>query len=65
MKSRGATQVIVTHRPAMIQRADILMVMMAGQIRMFGPTNEVLAAINKANVEAAAQAAPANPELPS
>jgi len=65
MKSRGATQVIVTHRPAMIQKADILMVMVAGQIRMFGPANDVLAAINKANAEAAAQAAPVTPALAS
>jgi ATP-binding cassette subfamily C exporter for protease/lipase len=61
MKTRGTTQVIVTHRPAMIQQADILMVMHQGLIRMFGPPNEVMAAIQKANEEAAAKSAAQNP----
>jgi ABC-type protease/lipase transport system fused ATPase/permease subunit len=59
MKTRGATQVIVTHRPSMVQQADILMVMRSGLIHMYGPTQDVLAAINKVNAEAAAQAAKA------
>jgi ATP-binding cassette subfamily C exporter for protease/lipase len=59
MKTRGSTQVIVTHRPAMIDKADILMVMVNGLIQMFGPPQDVMAAIHKANAEAASKAAPA------
>jgi ATP-binding cassette subfamily C exporter for protease/lipase len=57
MKTRGATQVIVTHRPSMVQQADLMMVMRLGLIHMYGPTQDVLVAINKANAEAADQAA--------
>ena len=58
MKTRGSTQVIVTHRPAMIDQADVLMVMANGLIKMFGPPQDVVAAINKANAEAAASTVP-------
>lgn len=43
MKKRGSTQVIVTHRPSMIQAADLLMVMNQGVIQMYGPRDDVLA----------------------
>jgi ABC-type protease/lipase transport system fused ATPase/permease subunit len=58
MKTRGSTQVIVTHRPAMIDQADVLMVMANGLIKMFGPPQDVVAAINKANAEAATSSIP-------
>jgi ATP-binding cassette subfamily C exporter for protease/lipase len=57
MKARGATQIIVTHRSSLIDQADFLMVLRAGNIQMYGTKDEVLAALNPATT-GNAQAAP-------
>jgi ATP-binding cassette subfamily C exporter for protease/lipase len=61
MKSRGATQIIVTHRDSLIDEADYLMIMSSGYIQTFGPRSDVLAALNKANAERAQLAAAVAP----
>jgi len=48
MKARGATQIIVTHRSSLIDQADFLMVLRAGNIQMYGTKDEVLAALKPA-----------------
>ena len=42
LKSRGATVVIVSHRPNIMQHVDKMLVMNQGQVSMFGPRDEVL-----------------------
>jgi ATP-binding cassette subfamily C exporter for protease/lipase len=51
-KSRGATVVVITHRTTLMPAADKLMVMADGKTVMFGPRDDVQAALRKANEEA-------------
>ena len=55
LKARGATVVAITHRTTMLAAADKLLVLNEGQVAMFGPRDEVLAALKKANDQARAQ----------
>ena len=70
LKARGATVVAITHRTTLLAAADKLLVLNEGQVAMFGPRDEVLAGLKKANEQARAQheqrqaAARALPALP-
>ena len=55
LKARGATVVAITHRTTLMPAADKLLVLNDGQVAMFGPRDEVLAALKKANDQARAQ----------
>ena len=57
MKSRGTTFVVMTHRTSVLGVADRMLVLRDGQMQAFGPRDEVLAALQKAAQQAAAQAA--------
>ena len=56
-KSRGTTFVVMTHRTSVLAVADKMLILQEGQNRAFGPRDEVLAALAKAN--APQQARPA------
>jgi ATP-binding cassette subfamily C exporter for protease/lipase len=56
MKQQGSTVVLITHRTSVLRAVDRLMLLRDGQIQLFGPRDEVLAAITKANQEQLAQA---------
>ncbi|MDB5885752.1 MAG: type secretion system ATPase [Polaromonas sp.] len=56
LKSRGTTFVVMTHRTSVLAVADKLLVLSDGVMQAFGPRDEVLAALNKASAQAAAQA---------
>ena len=60
LKSRGTTFVIMTHRTSVLAVADKMMVLRDGVMQAFGPRDEVLAALKKAN-EQATSAPAANP----
>ena len=73
LKSRGATVVAITHRTTLLPAADKMLLLNDGQVAAFGPRDEVLAAMKKANDQAraqleqrqlAARAAPAMPAAP-
>ena len=49
LKSRGTTFVIMTHRTSVLAVADKMLILQEGQNRAFGPRDEVLAALAKAN----------------
>lgn len=51
-KSRGATVVVITHRTTLMPAVDKLMVMTDGKTVMFGPRDDVQAALRKANEDA-------------
>ena len=42
MKSDGKSVLIMAHRPAAIQECDLLLMLEGGQVRAFGPKDEVL-----------------------
>ncbi len=52
MKRQGSTIVLITHRTSVLRAVDKLMLLRDGQIQMFGPRDEVLAALTKANQQA-------------
>lgn len=43
LKQRGATVVLIGHRPAMMAQTDKIAVIKDGQLEAFGPTHEILA----------------------
>jgi len=62
LRQRGKTIVMITHRPNVVQVTTKLLLMRDGAVHMFGPTNQVLAALQEATkkaleAQAAAQAA--------
>jgi ATP-binding cassette subfamily C exporter for protease/lipase len=61
LRRRGKTIVMITHRPNAVQVTTKLLLMRDGAVHMFGPTNQVLAAVQDAakkamDAQAAAQA---------
>jgi ATP-binding cassette subfamily C exporter for protease/lipase len=61
LRKRGKTIVMITHRPNAVQVTTKLLLMRDGAVQMFGPTNQVLAALQEASkkamdAQAAAQA---------
>ncbi len=56
-KRRGATVVVMSHRPSVLNVADHLLLLRDGQQQGFGPRDEVLAAMQQARAAAHAQAA--------
>jgi ATP-binding cassette subfamily C exporter for protease/lipase len=55
LKARGTTFVVMTHRTSVLAVADKMMVLRDGLMQAFGPRDEVLAALKKANEQAATQ----------
>ena len=58
-KERGTTFVIMTHRTSVLGVADKMLVLHDGQQQAFGPRDDVLAALQKANQQAKQAATPA------
>ncbi len=58
LKQQNRTVIIVSHRSSAIGRADLLLVLEAGQVRAFGPRDEV---IRKLNAPPGAPQGPAGP----
>jgi ATP-binding cassette subfamily C exporter for protease/lipase len=58
LRQRGKTIVMISHRPGVVNVTTKLLLMRDGVVHMFGPTAQVLAALQEANKKAAeAQAA--------
>jgi ATP-binding cassette subfamily C exporter for protease/lipase len=55
LRRRGKTIVLITHRTSIIGATNKLLLLRDGVGQAFGPTNEVLAAIQEANQKALAQ----------
>jgi ATP-binding cassette, subfamily C, bacterial exporter for protease/lipase len=55
-KKRGTTFVVITHRTSLLSVADKVLLLREGSVQAFGPRDDVLAALQKANQEAAAKA---------
>ncbi|MDR3299223.1 MAG: type I secretion system permease/ATPase [Candidatus Accumulibacter sp.] len=57
LRAAGVTVVLITHRTSLLGLADLMLVLIEGEAKLFGPRNEVLAALQ-------GQAAPARPAAP-
>lgn len=53
-KERGATLVVVTHRPQILELADKLLILRDGQMQAFGPREQVVQALKQAAAKARA-----------
>ena len=62
LKARGATVVLVSHKPAVFKTADKMLVMQDGMIEMYGPREAVMAKL-AANANAKAAATPTAPAV--
>jgi len=65
LRKRGKTIVLVTHRPSILGATTKLLVLRDGQLQAFGPTQQVMAALQEANkkaLEAQQQRAAAAPQ---
>jgi ATP-binding cassette subfamily C exporter for protease/lipase len=56
LKARGTTFVIMTHRTSVLAVSDKMLILQDGVMQAFGPRDDVLAALKKANEQAAAAA---------
>ncbi len=56
LKQRGKTVVVVSHRVSILGVVDKLLVLADGALQLFGPRDEVMAALNKQNQPAASPA---------
>lgn len=61
LKLRGATTVLITHRPSILNMVDNIMVLADGQVAAYGPANKVLEQMRTAKATATA-AQPAKPQ---
>jgi ATP-binding cassette subfamily C exporter for protease/lipase len=52
LRQRGKTIVLITHRTTVLGATNKLLLMRDGAVTMFGPTNEVLGALQEANKKA-------------
>ncbi|MEL6957136.1 MAG: ATP-binding cassette domain-containing protein, partial [Pseudomonadota bacterium] len=52
LRQRGASVLIIAHRPNAITHCDNLMVLSEGEVRLFGPRDEVLAQFNHPGTQA-------------
>jgi ATP-binding cassette subfamily C exporter for protease/lipase len=55
LRARGKTIVLITHRASAISATTKLLVMRDGAVQMFGPTKEVMTALNEVTQKALAQ----------
>jgi len=51
LKAQGSSVLLITHRTSVLPQADKLLMIRDGQVAMFGPRDEVLAALQKAQSE--------------
>ena len=61
LKASGATVVIITHRQQILSVVDKMLVLMEGQVKFFGPRDEVLAALKSPTLPAAKPVSPNTP----
>ena len=59
-KQKGSTIVVITHRPELLSVADLVLLLHAGRIKMFGKTDEVMAKLS-AIKKSSRGASPATP----
>ena len=62
LKAQGTTILVITHRTSVLQAVDLMLLLVEGQVKAYGPRDEVLAALRgKAQAPAALANPPAAP----
>ncbi|MBC7940619.1 MAG: type I secretion system permease/ATPase [Chitinophagaceae bacterium] len=64
LKAKGTTVIAITHRSTLLAAADKLLLLVEGAVASFGPRDDVLAALKKANEQVAAKP-PVRPLAPA
>ena len=59
LKAQGTTILVITHRTSVLQAVDLMLLLVEGQVKAYGPRDQVLAALQQGKAQAAA--ALANP----
>jgi ATP-binding cassette subfamily C exporter for protease/lipase len=59
LKSQGCTVIVITHRTSVLPAVDKLLVLAEGQVRLFGPRDEVMARLRGTPAQQPAPVAPA------
>jgi len=57
LKKRGATVVVIAHRPSILRHVDKALVLRAGAVEAFGPPSQVLSTVTRAQPTTSAQGA--------
>ncbi|WP_332855254.1 type I secretion system permease/ATPase [Duganella sp. S19_KUP01_CR8] len=65
LRARGKTIVLITHRTSIIGATTKLLLLRDGAVSMFGPSNDVLIALQEANKRQALAAQPGAPAAPA
>jgi len=55
LKAQGTTIIVITHRTSVLAAADLMLILQDGQVKAYGPRDEVLAALQR----------PAQPAVPA
>ena len=58
VKAAGGAVIVIAHRPAAIQECDLLLMLDGGQVRAFGPRDEVLRSLVRNHTDIVRSAAP-------
>jgi ATP-binding cassette subfamily C exporter for protease/lipase len=56
LKAQGCSVLVITHRTSVLPAADKVLMLRDGQVAAFGPRDDVLAALQKAQQQAQQQA---------
>jgi len=59
LKAQGTTILVITHRTSVLQAVDLMLLLVEGQVKAYGPRDQVLAALQQGKAQA--PAALANP----
>jgi PrtD family type I secretion system ABC transporter len=59
MKACDSTVIVIGHRPSLLQEITKVLVLVAGQVEMFGPRNEVMERLTRRNVQPVPTESPA------
>lgn len=50
-KARGVTSIVISHRPNVMSEVDKMLVLDQGRVAMFGPRDEIIAAVSKPQLQ--------------
>ncbi|MBD2793579.1 type I secretion system permease/ATPase [Xenorhabdus szentirmaii] len=55
LREQGKTVVVITHRPSLLSQTNKILLLVQGKMKMFGPSQQVMAALSQSPVQAQTQ----------